>query len=109
MFQSCAHLFLSSSLIYTIHPWKLHLSHRICHSFLKEGGGPGKTTLSLLKDVTIRLRREGVQGKRDNVTLYDVFFFEGAPKLTTKLVEMSACLLTDGSRHFYQGLHFMCR
>ena len=76
MFQSCAHLFLSSSLIYTIHPWKLHLSHRICHSFFKEGGGPGKTTLSLLKDVTIRLRREGVQGKRDNVTLYDVFFFK---------------------------------
>ena len=30
--------------------------------------------MSLLKDVTIRLRREGVQGKRDNVTLYDVFF-----------------------------------
>ena len=73
--------FLSLSLIYTIHPWKLHLSHRICHSFLKEGGGPGKTTLSLLKDVTIRLRREGVQGKRDNVTLYDVFFFDGALNL----------------------------
>jgi len=25
------------------------------------------------------------------------------------LVEMSACLLTDGSGHFYQGLHFTCR
>merc|ERR1712208_239166 len=26
-------------------------------------------------------------------------------KLPTKLVEKSACLLTDGSRTFYQGLH----
>ena len=32
--------------------------------------GPGKTTLSLFKDVTIRLGRAGVKG-----TLYDVFFF----------------------------------
>merc|ERR1712105_235455 len=30
-------------------------------------------------------------------------------KLPTKLIEMSACLLTDGSRTFYQGLHFTCR
>merc|ERR1712030_2883 len=30
-------------------------------------------------------------------------------KLPTKLVEMSACLLTNGSRHFYQVLHFTCR
>merc|ERR1712055_15474 len=30
-------------------------------------------------------------------------------KLPTKLVAMSACLLTDGSKHFYQGLHFTCR
>merc|ERR1712208_111802 len=30
-------------------------------------------------------------------------------KLPTKLVKMCACLLTDGSRHFYQGLHFTCR
>ena len=36
-------------------------------------GGPGKTTLSLFKDVTIRLGRAGVQGKSDDVTLYDVF------------------------------------
>ena len=27
-------------------------------------------------------------------------------KLPTKLIEMSACLLTDDSRTFYQGLHF---
>ena len=37
-------------------------------------GGPGKTTLSLFKDVTIWLGRAGVKGKSDNVTLYDVFF-----------------------------------
>ena len=30
-------------------------------------------------------------------------------KLPTKLIEMSACLLTDDSRTFYQGLHFTCR
>ena len=38
-------------------------------------GGPRKTTLSLFKDVTIRLGRAGVKGKSDNVTLYDVFCF----------------------------------
>ena len=38
-------------------------------------GGPGKTTLSLFKIVTIRLGRAGVKGKSDDVTLYDVFFF----------------------------------
>ena len=38
-------------------------------------GGPGKTTLSLFKDVTIRLGRAGVKGKSDDVILYDVFFF----------------------------------
>ena len=43
-------------------------------------GGPGKTTLSLFKDVTIRLGRTGVKGKSDDVTLFDVFFvFEGVP------------------------------
>ena len=36
--------------------------------------GPGKTTLSLFKDVTIRLGRAGVIGKSDNVTPYDFFF-----------------------------------
>merc|ERR1711895_7752 len=30
-------------------------------------------------------------------------------KLPTKLIKMSACLLTDDSRTFYQGLHFTCR
>ena len=38
-------------------------------------GGPGKTTLSLFKDVTIWLGRAGVKGKSDDVTLYDVFCF----------------------------------
>ena len=38
-------------------------------------GGPGKTTLSLFKYVTIRLGRAGVKGNSDNVILYDVFSF----------------------------------
>ena len=38
-------------------------------------GGPGKTTLSLFKDVTNRLGRAGVKGKNDDVILYDVFCF----------------------------------
>ena len=37
-------------------------------------GGPRKTTLSLIKDVTIRLGRAGVKGKSDDVPLYEVFF-----------------------------------
>ena len=37
-------------------------------------GGPGKTTLPLFKDVTIRLGRAGLKGKSDDVTLYEVFF-----------------------------------
>ena len=41
-------------------------------------GGPGKTTLSLFKYVTIRLGRARVKGKSDDVTLYE-FFFEGVP------------------------------
>ena len=36
--------------------------------------GPRKTTLSLFKDVIIRLGRAGVKGKSDDVTLYDVYF-----------------------------------
>ena len=42
--------------------------------FLGVEGGPGKTTLSLFKDVTIRSGRAGVKGKSDDVTLYEVFF-----------------------------------
>ena len=38
-------------------------------------GGPRKTTLSLFKDVTIRLGRAGVKAKSDDVILYDVFSF----------------------------------
>ena len=37
-------------------------------------GGPGKTTLSLFKDVTLRLGRAGLKGLSDDVTLYDIFF-----------------------------------
>ena len=37
--------------------------------------GPGKTTLSLFKDVPIRLGQAGVKGKSDDVTLYDIFSF----------------------------------
>ena len=48
--------------------------------FLGAKGGPGKTTLSLFKDVTIRSGRAGVKGKSDDVTLYD-FFVEGVPKI----------------------------
>ena len=43
-------------------------------------GDPGKTTLSLFKDVIFRLGRAGVKVKSDDVTLYDVFYFEGIPK-----------------------------
>ena len=48
---------------------------KIVTLFGGRGGGLGKTTLSLSKDVTIRLGRGGVKGKSDNVTLYDVFSF----------------------------------
>ena len=36
--------------------------------------GPGKKSLSLFKDITIRFGRAGVKGKYDNVTLYEFFF-----------------------------------
>ena len=45
---------------------KFHLKLLDLSLFLEGGGGLGKTTLSLFKDVTI--------GKRDNVTLYDEVF-----------------------------------
>ena len=37
-------------------------------------GGPGMTTLSLFKNVTIRSGQEGVKGKSEDVTLIEVFF-----------------------------------
>ena len=46
-------------------------------------GGPGKTTLSLFKDVTLRLGRAGLKGLSDNITLYDIFF-DRVPKTNTK-------------------------
>ena len=52
---------------------KFHLKSPELSLFLGGEGGPGKTTLSLFKDVTIRLGRAGVKGKSDDVTLYDVF------------------------------------
>ena len=50
-----------------------------CHYFSKEGGGLRGTTLSLWHFVTISLGRVGVKAIMDNVTKYDVFFFEGVP------------------------------
>ena len=47
--------------------------------FLEGGGGLRKTTLSLFKDVTLRLGGGGVKGKSDNVTLFAVFFSDGVP------------------------------
>ena len=42
-------------------------------------GVPGMTTLSLFKDVTIRLGQAGIKGKSDAVILYDVGFFYRVP------------------------------
>ena len=42
-------------------------------------GVPGKATLSLFKDVAIRLGQAGVKGKSDNVTLYEGVFFDCVP------------------------------
>ena len=53
---------------------KFHLKSPKLSLFLR-AGGLGKTTLSLSKDVTIRLGRAGVKDKSDNVILYDVFSF----------------------------------
>ena len=53
---------------------KFHLKSPELSLFLGRREGPGKTTLSLFKDVTIRLGRAGVKGKSDDVTLYEVFF-----------------------------------
>ena len=44
-------------------------------------GGPGKATLSLFKDVAIRLGWAGVKGRSDNVTLNEVGFFYHVPNL----------------------------
>ena len=37
-------------------------------------GGPGKSTLSIFKYVTLRLGQAGIKGKSDDVTLYDGVF-----------------------------------
>ena len=57
---------------------EIHLMSHDLSLFL-EGGGLRKTTLSLFKDVTLRLGGGGVKGKSDNVTLYSFFFFDGVP------------------------------
>ena len=46
-------------------------SKRIKMSVFQLGG---KTSLSLIKDVTFGLGRVGIKGNSDNVTEYDVFF-----------------------------------
>ena len=56
-----------------------HLLGPGCHYFSREGGGLGGTTLSLWHFVTISLGRVGVKAIMDNVTKYEVFFFEGVP------------------------------
>ena len=56
-----------------------HLLGLGCHYFSREGGGLGVTTLSLWHFVTIFLGRVGVKVIMDNVTKYEVFFFEGVP------------------------------
>ena len=43
------------------------------------GRGKEKTTLSLLKNVTISLGGVGVKVNLDNVTNFTGFFFEGVP------------------------------
>ena len=58
---------------------QVHLLRLGCHYFSREGGGLGGTTLSLWHFVTISLGRVGVKAIMDNVTKYDVFFFEGVP------------------------------
>ena len=52
---------------------KFHLKSPKLSLFPRGRGGLGKTTLSLSKDVTIRLGGRGVKGKSDNVILYDFF------------------------------------
>ena len=53
---------------------EIHLMSHDLSLFLEGGGGLRKTTLSLFKDVTLRLGGGGVKGKSDNVTLFAVFF-----------------------------------
>ena len=51
-------------------------------SLFHEGGrGQEKTTLSLLKNVTISLGGVGVKVNLDNVTNFPGFFFEGVPNI----------------------------
>ena len=57
-----------------VHQGRLQKQKKSFNSFWGRRGGPGKTTLSLFKDVTIRLGWAGVKGKSDNVTLHEVFF-----------------------------------
>ena len=60
-------------------PLKIWLTSHNLSLFLEEEGGLGKTTLSLFKDITLRLGGGGVKGKSDNVTLFAVFFLDGVP------------------------------
>ena len=61
---------------------KYHLRNWKCHYYSYEGGGSKKTILSLIKHVTLSLRRVGVKGISDNVTKYDVFRSGGSLELT---------------------------
>ena len=56
-------------------------------SLFHEGGrGQEKTTLSLLKNVTISLGGVGVKVNLDNVTNFTGFFFEGVPNSFFKVL-----------------------
>ena len=59
-------------------------------SLFHEGGrGQEKTTLSLLKNVTISLGGVGVKVNLDNVTNFTGFFFEGVPKSFQELCQLN--------------------
>ena len=81
---------------------KFHLKSLELSLFLGRREGPGKTTLSLFKDVTIRLGRAGVKGKSDDVTLYEGFFRSASSSLTR------TCLFVGHTKSFKIVLYCYC-
>ena len=65
---------------------KVHLLDWKCHYFPRGGRVLERTTLSLCRFVTIGLGGVGVKAMLDNVTKYEVVFFEGFPN--TKLIKL---------------------
>ena len=74
---------------------KYHLRNWKCHYYSYEGGGSKKTILSLIKHVTLSLRRVGVKGISDNVTKYDVFFCEFVPNSFNNSNNANKMLMND--------------